>query len=337
MSGGAVPKSGGEVRGRLHSHPFCADTTGKVCQSPKSGFLNMAPKLPFSVCLMALGAISFLATGPGCTALRLRQRTAHLGSTLPDLQYQQVLDNLAQFAENPGALPWHVNLREGTTQVTDSLSGGAAVDLGPPTDWLPQLFGSRTVVAQWGMAPVIDPLELKLLRVAYRRAIGSNEMPDNDTMQDLGHELKAQVPINPDLHDESDLFYEYHARVNASYPKFEESVVTTNSEEVVAPPEVPRRDRSPLARDVARQIKIIERELTQISTGWFKVGRWCDVPNGAPFVGRHKTVWVWVDPSQQESLTQFTLTVLKLSNLIKEQQTLISPGSVKFSPGDRGG
>jgi hypothetical protein len=29
--------------------------------------------------------------------------------------------------------------------------------------------------------------------------------------------------------------------------------------------------------------------------------------------------------------------VLKLSSLIKETQTLISPGQVKFSPGDRGG
>ena len=40
----------------------------------------------------------------------------------------------------------------------------------------------------------------------------------------------------------------------------------------------------------------------------------------------------------REELTEFTLTVLKLSALIKETQTLISPGSVKFSPGDmRGG
>jgi hypothetical protein len=29
--------------------------------------------------------------------------------------------------------------------------------------------------------------------------------------------------------------------------------------------------------------------------------------------------------------------VLKLSSLIKETETLISPGNVKFSPGDRGG
>ena len=60
----------------------------------------------------------------GCTAARLGQRTMNQANTLPELQYQQVLDNLAMFADNPSALPWHVNFREGTTQITDSLSGG---------------------------------------------------------------------------------------------------------------------------------------------------------------------------------------------------------------------
>ena len=36
-------------------------------------------------------------------------------------------------------------------------------------------------------------------------------------------------------------------------------------------------------------------------------------------------------------LTEFTLTVMKISSLIKETQTLLSPGQVKFSPGDRPG
>jgi hypothetical protein len=71
-----------------------------------------------------------LACLTGCTTGRLRQRTINQGSTLPELQYQQVLDNLARFATHPESLPWHVNLKEGTSQLTDSLSGGAALDLG---------------------------------------------------------------------------------------------------------------------------------------------------------------------------------------------------------------
>ncbi len=75
--------------------------------------------------LVRIGFVIGVAFLTGCTSGRLRQRTINQAGTLPELQYQQVLDNLAQFAANPAALPWHVNLREGTSQVTDSLSGGA--------------------------------------------------------------------------------------------------------------------------------------------------------------------------------------------------------------------
>jgi hypothetical protein len=74
-----------------------------------------------------------------------------------------------------------------------------------------------------------------------------------------------------------------------------------------------------------------------IQPGWFHIGHRRDVPNDACYVGRSGDVYAWVCPEGREALTEFTLTVLKLSSLIKETQTLISPGSVKFSPGDRGG
>jgi hypothetical protein len=50
-----------------------------------------------------------LAGSVGCTSVRLSQRTIHQASTLPVLQCQQVLDNLALLAANPATLPWHVN------------------------------------------------------------------------------------------------------------------------------------------------------------------------------------------------------------------------------------
>lgn len=127
------------------------------------------------MCAVRIMLVAVVACTTGCTAGRLRQRTINQGSTLPELQYQQVLSNLALFARNPSALPWHVNLREGTTQITDSATAGSLVDLGPPAVTQPQIFGSRTAVAQWGMSPVIDTTELQLLRIAYRRAFGAGD------------------------------------------------------------------------------------------------------------------------------------------------------------------
>ena len=94
---------------------------------------------------------------------------------------------------------------------------------------------------------------------------------------------------------------------------------------------------SPLARNVKRKVGEIRRDLERIQPGWFHVGCKRDVPRDACYVGHCGDRYVWVGTDGREALTQFTLTVLELSSLIKETQTLINPGSVKFSPGDKGG
>jgi hypothetical protein len=169
-----------------------------------------------------------LACLTGCTASRLCQRTVHQGATLTELQYHQVLSNLALFAKNPSALPWHVNLREGTTQIADSVTAGALVDLGPPAATQPQLFGSRTAVAQWGVSPVIDATELRLLRIAYRRAHGAPDMPSPEFLDELAHELKDQFASNADLRNESAVFYTFEDRTSKGFRQFKACVVTTN-------------------------------------------------------------------------------------------------------------
>jgi hypothetical protein len=286
--------------------------------------------------LTRIGLVLGLACLAGCTSGRLRQRTINQGATLPELQYQQVLDNLARFASSPDSLPWHVNLREGTTQVTDSLSGGAALDLGPPVTWFPQLLGSRTAVAQWGVAPVIDATELRLLRIAYRRAVGVPDMPAPRLLDDLAQELKDQFASNADLRSESELFYEYHSNTSRNARELDAHVITTNDPHVCAD-HGPDVDHSPLAANVCRKVASIRDELAEVRPGWFHVGSRRDVPKDACYVGRSGHCYVWVGPDGVDRLTEFTLTVLKLSSLIKETQTLISPGSVKFSPGDRPG
>ena len=252
------------------------------------------------------------------------------------MQYQQVLGNLALFATNPAALPWHVNLKEGTTQVTDALAGGAALDLGPPVTWFPQLLGSRTAVAQWGVSPVIETIQLRLLRIAYRRAHGIDEMPSVDLLEELAHELKEQVATNSDLRDESEVFYDLEGQSIKNPSQLGRRIITTNDPDFYIADGSDQRELSPLVKNVRRIIAGIERELAAIQPGWFRIGRWHDVPKDACYVGRSGNCYVWVPAPGLEALTQFTLTVLRISTLIKETETLISPGSVKFSPGDMG-
>ena len=162
-------------------------------------------------------------------------------------------------------------------------------------------------------------------------------MPDPEFLDELAHELKDQLAANPDLRDESELFYELQSRGSRNYRELDSGIATTNDKSFCVRPGSQEREQSPLARNVCRKIDFIERDLARIGPGWFHVGRKWDVPKGACYVGKCGDRYVWVEPDGLDALTEFTLTVMKLSSLIKETQTLINPGSVKFSPGDRGG
>ncbi len=162
-------------------------------------------------------------------------------------------------------------------------------------------------------------------------------MPSSDLLDELAHELKDQLASNSDLRNESEVFYELEGVKSMTPSELDSQIITTNDAEFCNDCEMPDRKVSPLARNVCRKLEMIERDLAKIQPGWFHVGCKRDVPKSACYVGRSGECYVWVECDGREALTEFTLTVMKLSTLIKETQTLISPGSVKFSPGDRGG
>ncbi len=127
----------------------------------------------------------------GCswTNLRLRRSVVNQAGTLTELQYQQVLGNLAMMSLDPDALPTHVNLRDGSAQIQDNGSISSA----SPSTSFPSVLGSRTVVEQWSVIPVTDDVELRILRVAYRRALGFDDRPDFDLANDVAHDLCKQI------------------------------------------------------------------------------------------------------------------------------------------------
>ena len=145
--------------------------------------------------------LTIVVVFPGCTSTRLKNSTLSQAETLADLQYQQVLNNVAMYCVNPEALPSFVSLRDGSAQIADL---GSASYLG---DWHwafashPSILGSRTVVEQWGMSPLTDDNELQLLSIAFRRAVGHDESLENDRdfANDLAHELVKQMPDVDDM------------------------------------------------------------------------------------------------------------------------------------------
>jgi hypothetical protein len=132
----------------------------------------------------------------GCTNNQLRRSAVGQARTLTEIQHQQVLQNLATFAGNPYALPRPVTLHDGRAQITDNGSILGQVITGR----FLQIGGQRTVVDQWSMLPITNDVSLRLLRTAYRRALGSHDdLYTANLANDFAQELEKQTYQVDDL------------------------------------------------------------------------------------------------------------------------------------------
>ena len=147
-------------------------------------------------------AVTILTCGLcGCTTTQLRVSTVRQAKTLTETQYEQVLDNLAMFCIDANALPSMVSLKSGSTQIGDTGTLGFLGVAGLSTQFgsSPTIAGSRSIVDQWGTAPVTDDNVLKVLRMAYKNATGHPAWLSDDDANDIGHDLSQQIGTNADI------------------------------------------------------------------------------------------------------------------------------------------
>lgn len=149
-----------------------------------------------------VGLVAALLSAAGCTHLALECRTVKQASTLTDLQYQQVLDNLAMFACNPDALAWHVKLKDGVVQIADQGGGGFTTDIatamgGEPTRLIPSVSVQRGILNQWDVEPAVGADELELLTLAYRKAVNPTDERISKDLRFAVYKLVATYEIAP--------------------------------------------------------------------------------------------------------------------------------------------
>lgn len=116
-------------------------------------------------------AILLIAICSGCQHTHLRMLTTRQGSTLTDLHYQQVLDNLAHSVQNPQSMPHFVIPAGGLAQVDTSGEGSFGIEW-PATVRNIGLGGSRATSGNWELQPVNEADKLHRMQCAYQLAIG---------------------------------------------------------------------------------------------------------------------------------------------------------------------
>jgi hypothetical protein len=264
------------------------------------------------------------------------------------LEYQQVLNNLAMYCEDPTTLPWHVNLQNGAVQVADAGSVGtiAQSDLSKAFTWSPYFTGTRSIVTQWSTIPITDDTTLRLLRLAYQIAVSyrTDRDFDPDLARDLAHTLKNQTATNADISLDTNLFDTLAQKylpddtkdlnkLLKAYVTARDAIVSTNDPDFLVPLDDKFIFKTALVREVARQVDDVRGQYRDIPTGWFGWGRKRDVPRDACFVGHYGKCYTWVDPEHRAELAEFTLKVLNLASVVKATQVIAAPSGVAFSPG----
>jgi hypothetical protein len=126
--------------------------------------------------------LAVVVTVGGCqTHLALRDNTVRTCTTLTELNYQQVLNNLAMFVANPSALPSVAIVNAGTVTVADQKTYNASATYAPTLTFAQQGGGAlpilsllvspgaqRGITENWSLVPVTDIDNLRRIRCAFQ-------------------------------------------------------------------------------------------------------------------------------------------------------------------------
>jgi hypothetical protein len=138
--------------------------------------------------MLLIGLLSALS---GCTHFALQKDTVRTTNTLADLQFQQVLDNVARFQHDPDTVPSFAVTTAGTVSILDTAGAGVSPTYSPTLTFQQQGGGalpilsllfpftaSRAVTENWSLTPITDADNLRRLRCAYRLLVMGEATPN---------------------------------------------------------------------------------------------------------------------------------------------------------------
>jgi hypothetical protein len=142
-----------------------------------------------------LATAVFVLLASGCAHTHLRKSTFSIAGEVPQLQQQQVLDNLARLCAQPEALPYFAIVGGGTVQVVTDHSGAVTLTAAPA---IFNLGTSRNVAEQYNVAIVTDPEALDLMRRTYQWTLGIHTEENRQRLAGFfGDDFEKRIPSEP--------------------------------------------------------------------------------------------------------------------------------------------
>ena len=293
-------------------------------------------------------ACALLTTG--CMTSQLRNRMNEQASTIPDVYYQQVLNNLAMIVAEPAKMPYFSDPQTSRVSIaqTANVNYGINWDLITiaPTGVLglfdrylidkqsATLTGGQTNTGQWATLTSNDPDKLFSMRALYRKAAGTATSEDEEILTEFYYRhfqitdeaLQRLREERPEVYNA--IGEKLKKLRNMEFLTVESFERRLAKADVLGPDDLIRYRRPLLtfARMKNEPTEFVSDEdthhllyLPAVKPGWFAVGGKKDVPKHACYVGCYCNTYVWVPPENLEMLTRFTLAILDILTFRSER------------------
>jgi hypothetical protein len=247
----------------------------------------------------------------GCQTTQLQQRSVNMAGRLSEMQYGQVMNNLALMADNSNALPHFVLAQQGrigleyADQSTVSLNWDRIV--ASSAGYLLGLFrldkesatttASVVDITEWDTTPDLDPIQEILMQGLYRKVLGCN-IPDYQFAA-LHSFFYAKPKIDEDTNRQL-----YSAL----------QVLITNGGLDSKAQALAKKMQDALSAYQWQYSAALNEVFCSLDSGWVHVGHKCDVPRDACYVGKHQHTYVWVMPDDVSYLTNLTIAILDIAD-----------------------
>ena len=139
----------------------------------------------------------------GCMTSQLRNHMTEQASSIPDVYYQVVLDNLAMIAADPARMPYFSDPQTAQTSIAQNANVSYGINLDrittAPTNaalgyffgrWLVDkhtgtLTGGQTDLGLWASVTANDPDKLFSMRAVYRKTVGTATTEDEEILKEF--------------------------------------------------------------------------------------------------------------------------------------------------------
>src|ERR1022692_2122940 len=146
--------------------------------------------------------VVFALMNAGCMTTQLRNHMTEQASTIPNVYYQVVLNNLAMIAADPARMPYFSDPQTAQTSIAQNANVAYGVNLdlitAAPTNALAAFFGrtlvdkqtvtltgGQTNIGLWASVTANDPDKLFSMRAVYRKTLGTATTEDEEILKEF--------------------------------------------------------------------------------------------------------------------------------------------------------